>query len=32
MARSTPKKIIGAFAILLFVFGNMLLFLSTIFE
>lgn len=32
MARSTPKKMIGAFAILLFTFGNMLLFLSTIFE
>jgi hypothetical protein len=32
IARSTPKKMIGAFAILLFTFGNMLLFLSTIFE
>jgi hypothetical protein len=32
IARSTPKKMIGAFAILLFMIGNMLLFLSTIFE
>jgi hypothetical protein len=32
VARSTPKKMIGAFAILLFIFGNMLLFLSTLFE
>jgi hypothetical protein len=32
MARSTPKKMIGAFAILLFTLGNMLLFLSTLFE
>ncbi|MCK9440921.1 MAG: hypothetical protein M0Q13_05825 [Methanothrix sp.] len=32
IARSTPKKMIGAFAILLFTVGNMLLFLSTLFE
>jgi hypothetical protein len=32
MARSTPKKMIGSFAILFFTLGNMLLFLSTIFE
>ncbi|MFZ2472370.1 MAG: hypothetical protein WAW52_10570 [Methanothrix sp.] len=32
IARSTPKKMIGAFAILLFTFGNILLFLSTLFE
>ncbi|OPY53626.1 MAG: hypothetical protein A4E49_01323 [Methanosaeta sp. PtaU1.Bin112] len=30
LARSTPKKMIGAFAILLFTFGNLLLFLSTL--
>jgi hypothetical protein len=32
IARSTPKKMIGAFAILLFMFGNILLFLSTVIE
>jgi hypothetical protein len=32
IARSTPKKMIGAFAILSFLVGNMLLFLSTLFE
>lgn len=30
LARSTPKKMIGAVAILLFTFGNLLLFLSTL--
>jgi hypothetical protein len=30
LARSTPKKMIGALAILLFTFGNLLLFLSTL--
>ena len=30
LARSTPKKMIGAIAILLFTFGNLLLFLSTL--
>ena len=32
IARSTPKKMIGAFAILLFMFGNILLLLSTVIE
>lgn len=32
ISRSTPKKMIGAFAILLFIVGNVLLFLSTLFE
>ncbi|MDQ1311681.1 MAG: hypothetical protein QG605_220 [Euryarchaeota archaeon] len=32
IARSTPKKMIGAFAILLFTIGNLLLFLSTLFR
>ncbi|MGV8090031.1 MAG: hypothetical protein ACP5OM_07160, partial [Methanothrix sp.] len=32
IARSTPKKMIGAFAILLFMLGNILLFLSTVIE
>lgn len=30
LARSTPKKMIGAIAILLFTFGNLLLFISTL--
>ena len=32
IARSTPKKMIGAFAISLFMFGNILLLLSTVIE
>jgi hypothetical protein len=32
LARSTPKKMIGSIAILLFILGNLLLFLSTLFE